>query len=108
MADEPINRRYWTGLAGNDAFPSMTGNVSVDVAIIGGGRRHFAARLLKDQGPSVAISEAARIPRCRILAALRLPRPLHYEISDGAHARSSLLLVLLDACSVLHAGRSGS
>jgi glycine/D-amino acid oxidase-like deaminating enzyme/nitrite reductase/ring-hydroxylating ferredoxin subunit len=53
---------YWIATAETPAFPALAGDVSVDVAIVGGGIvGTIAARLLKDEGFSVALVEAARV-----------------------------------------------
>jgi glycine/D-amino acid oxidase-like deaminating enzyme/nitrite reductase/ring-hydroxylating ferredoxin subunit len=58
----PHNRTYWNETAAVPAFPSLSGDLQVDVAIIGGGIVGItAARLLKDQGLRVAVIEGRRV-----------------------------------------------
>ena len=56
------DRCYWTETARKaPAHPALSGDVSVDVAIIGGGVVGVVtARLLKDRGLRVAVVEAGR------------------------------------------------
>lgn len=55
---------YWNAGAPAGAFPALAGEVSVDVAIIGGGIVGVtAARLLKDKGLTVAVVEARAVGR---------------------------------------------
>src|SRR5688572_20190666 len=55
---------YWTRTATDRPFPSLTGPIEVDVAIIGGGIVGvIAARLLKDRGNRVAVVEAGQVGR---------------------------------------------
>jgi len=57
------DRCYWTETARSaPAHPSLSGDLAVDVAIVGGGVVGVtAARLLKDRGLAVAVVEAGRI-----------------------------------------------
>ena len=60
----PQDRTYWNATAGDETFPRLSGDLSVDVAIIGGGIVGItAARLLKDRGLKVAVVEARRVGR---------------------------------------------
>jgi glycine/D-amino acid oxidase-like deaminating enzyme/nitrite reductase/ring-hydroxylating ferredoxin subunit len=60
----PQDRTYWNDTALVTSFPSIPGDLEVDVAIIGGGIVGItAARLLKDQGLRVAVIEARRVGR---------------------------------------------
>ena len=60
----PQDRTYWNATAGDETFPRLSGDLSVDVAIIGGGIVGItAARLLKDRGLKVAVIEARRVGR---------------------------------------------
>lgn len=53
---------YWIETATPTAFPRLTGEISVDVAVVGGGLvGTITARLLKDQGLRVALVEARRV-----------------------------------------------
>lgn len=52
---------YWIETASPPAFPALSGAIAVDVAVVGGGLVGVvAARLLKDEGLSVALIEGAR------------------------------------------------
>jgi glycine/D-amino acid oxidase-like deaminating enzyme/nitrite reductase/ring-hydroxylating ferredoxin subunit len=56
------NRSYWNATAPAVRFPALSGELSVDVAIVGGGIVGVTtARLLKDRGLTVALVEARRI-----------------------------------------------
>jgi glycine/D-amino acid oxidase-like deaminating enzyme/nitrite reductase/ring-hydroxylating ferredoxin subunit len=60
----PQDRTYWNATAPAPNFPSLSGDISVDVAVIGGGIVGITtARLLKDLGRSVAVVEARRVGR---------------------------------------------
>jgi glycine/D-amino acid oxidase-like deaminating enzyme len=60
----PQDRTYWNETASVPSFPQLSGDLDVDVAIIGGGIVGITtARLLKDQGLRVAVIEARRIGR---------------------------------------------
>ncbi|HEX8215918.1 MAG TPA: FAD-dependent oxidoreductase [Allosphingosinicella sp.] len=65
MADAtgaPQNRTYWNETAEVPAFPRLSGDLDVDVAVIGGGIVGITtARFLKDQGLKVAVIEARRV-----------------------------------------------
>src|SRR5687768_3148970 len=62
MASPPRNMSYWNATAPKDSFPALTGEIQVDLAIIGGGIVGVtAARLLKDRGLKVALVEARRV-----------------------------------------------
>lgn len=64
MANDATDRTYWNETAVGAAFPHLAGDVSVDVAIIGGGIVGVTtARLLKDMGQTVAVIEARRVGR---------------------------------------------
>jgi glycine/D-amino acid oxidase-like deaminating enzyme/nitrite reductase/ring-hydroxylating ferredoxin subunit len=55
-------RSFWIETANVQHFPQLTGNVEVDVAIIGGGLVGVTtARFLKDAGLKVAVLEARRV-----------------------------------------------
>jgi glycine/D-amino acid oxidase-like deaminating enzyme/nitrite reductase/ring-hydroxylating ferredoxin subunit len=57
-------RSYWNATAEPTAFPQLSGDVAVDVAIVGGGIVGITtARFLKDGGLTVAVVEARRIGR---------------------------------------------
>jgi glycine/D-amino acid oxidase-like deaminating enzyme len=59
-----FSRTYWNATAPAPSFPSLSGDISVDVAVIGGGIVGITtARLLKDLGQSVAVVEARRVGR---------------------------------------------
>lgn len=58
------DRTYWNATATAPSFPALSGDMNVDVAIIGGGIVGItAARLLKDMGQSVAVIEARQVGR---------------------------------------------
>ncbi|WP_342643580.1 FAD-dependent oxidoreductase [Rhodoligotrophos ferricapiens] len=58
------NRSYWNSTASSASFPSLAGDLDVDIAIIGGGIVGITtARLLKDRGLTVAVIEARRVGR---------------------------------------------
>src|SRR4028119_430263 len=60
----PQDRTYWNATAEAPAFPSLAGDLSVDIAIVGGGIVGITtARLLKDQGFKVAVIEARLVGR---------------------------------------------
>jgi glycine/D-amino acid oxidase-like deaminating enzyme/nitrite reductase/ring-hydroxylating ferredoxin subunit len=65
MADLPQDHSYWNSTAGEGPdFPALSGDIDVDIAIIGGGIVGItAARLLKDRGLRVAVVEARRVGR---------------------------------------------
>ena len=64
MATIPQDRTYWNATAEAPAFPALSGDVEVDIAIIGGGIVGVTtARLLKDRGVRVAVIEARRVGR---------------------------------------------
>ena len=57
-------RSYWNATAEAPQFPRLKGNVTVDVAIVGGGIvGATTARALKDLGMTVAVLEARRVGR---------------------------------------------
>ncbi|HET7448882.1 MAG TPA: FAD-binding oxidoreductase [Methyloceanibacter sp.] len=57
-------RSYWNATAAAPEFPRLKGQVSVDVAVIGGGIVGVTtARALKDLGMTVAVVEARRVGR---------------------------------------------
>jgi glycine/D-amino acid oxidase-like deaminating enzyme/nitrite reductase/ring-hydroxylating ferredoxin subunit len=56
------NLSYWNATAPARAFPQLSGDVEVDVAVIGGGIVGVTtARMLKDRGLTVALVEARRV-----------------------------------------------
>ncbi|MFN3388217.1 MAG: FAD-dependent oxidoreductase [Allosphingosinicella sp.] len=58
------DRTYWNATAAAPDFPALSGDVAVDIAIIGGGIVGVTtARLLKDRGLKVAVIEARRVGR---------------------------------------------
>src|SRR4051812_13656144 len=64
MAARADDRSYWNATAEAPVFPALSGDVAVDVAIIGGGIVGVTtARLLKDRGLKVALVEARRVGR---------------------------------------------
>ena len=64
MATRDDHGTYWNATAESPGFPALSGDISVDVAIIGGGIVGVTtARLLKDRGLSVAVIEARRVGR---------------------------------------------
>jgi glycine/D-amino acid oxidase-like deaminating enzyme/nitrite reductase/ring-hydroxylating ferredoxin subunit len=64
MATRDDKGTYWNATSDSPGFPALSGDVSVDVAIIGGGIVGITtARLLKDRGLSVAVVEARRVGR---------------------------------------------
>lgn len=64
MATRDDHGTYWNATAESPGFPALSGDVSVDVAIVGGGIVGVTtARLLKDRGLTVAIVEARRVGR---------------------------------------------
>jgi glycine/D-amino acid oxidase-like deaminating enzyme/nitrite reductase/ring-hydroxylating ferredoxin subunit len=61
---QPQDRTYWNATAVAPDFPQLSGEVRVDVAIVGGGIVGITtARLLKDQGLTVAVVEARKVGR---------------------------------------------
>ncbi|QDT17606.1 FAD-dependent oxidoreductase [Alienimonas californiensis] len=64
MTSIPRGEAYWNATAEAPDFPTLSGDVSVDVAVIGGGIVGItAARLFKDRGLTVAVVEAQRVGR---------------------------------------------
>jgi glycine/D-amino acid oxidase-like deaminating enzyme/nitrite reductase/ring-hydroxylating ferredoxin subunit len=64
MPNPPQDRTYWNATATAPDFPSLSGDVHVDIAIVGGGIVGVTtARLLKDRGLTVAIIEGRRVGR---------------------------------------------
>lgn len=64
MAETAPTSSLWDASAPDTDFPALAGDVSVDVAIVGGGIVGLtAARLLKQAGRTVAVLEARRIGR---------------------------------------------
>ncbi len=62
MPQAPRHISYWNATAPDVRFPRLTGDLVVDVAVIGGGIVGVTtARLLKDRGLNVALIEARRI-----------------------------------------------
>ena len=57
-------RSYWNATAEPPDFPRLSGDIDVDIAIVGGGIVGITtARFLKDRGLTVAVVEARRIGR---------------------------------------------
>ena len=64
MNSSLVNTGYWNAITQAVDFPQHNGELSVDVAIIGGGIVGItAARLLKDKGLTVAVIEAGKVGR---------------------------------------------
>lgn len=64
MPPSAQHRSYWNATAAESSFPKLTGEINVDVAIIGGGIVGItAARRLKDKGLTTAVVEARRVGR---------------------------------------------
>lgn len=64
MPDLLDNRSYWNATADAPDFPRLTGDIKVDIAIVGGGIVGvMTARLLKDMGLTVAVVEARKVGR---------------------------------------------
>jgi len=64
MATRDDKGTYWNATAQSPGFPALSGNIEVDVAIIGGGIVGVTtARLLKDRGLKVAVVEGRRVGR---------------------------------------------
>lgn len=64
MPDIPDSSSYWNATCEASDFPQLNEELAVDVAIVGGGIVGITtARLLKDQGLSVAVLEARRVGR---------------------------------------------
>ena len=62
MTSPTHSRIYWEETCSPPAFPELSGDFDVDVAIIGGGMVGIStARMLKDQGMTVAVVEARRV-----------------------------------------------
>jgi glycine/D-amino acid oxidase-like deaminating enzyme/nitrite reductase/ring-hydroxylating ferredoxin subunit len=62
MAQKSSSQVYWEATCSPPAFPTLRGDLAVDVAIIGGGIVGIsAARFLKDRGMTVAVVEARRV-----------------------------------------------
>ena len=60
----PLDNTYWNRTAELSPFPKLSGDLQVDIAIIGGGIVGITtARLLKDRGLKVAVVEARRVGR---------------------------------------------
>jgi glycine/D-amino acid oxidase-like deaminating enzyme len=58
------DRSYWNATSTATDFPELTGQINVDVAIIGGGIvGTTTARVLKDRGAKIALIEARRVGR---------------------------------------------
>lgn len=58
------DRSYWNATATAPDFPQLTGDVRVEIAIIGGGIVGMTtARMLKDMGVTVAVIEARKVGR---------------------------------------------
>lgn len=64
MADLAHNGSYWNATALAPTFPKLSGDLAVDIAIVGGGIVGITtARMLKDMGQSVAVIEARQVGR---------------------------------------------
>jgi glycine/D-amino acid oxidase-like deaminating enzyme/nitrite reductase/ring-hydroxylating ferredoxin subunit len=64
MATRNDGSGYWNATAEATSFPRLSGDLSVDLAVIGGGIVGITtARLLKDRGLKVALVEARRVGR---------------------------------------------
>jgi glycine/D-amino acid oxidase-like deaminating enzyme/nitrite reductase/ring-hydroxylating ferredoxin subunit len=64
MAQQSKDGSYWNATAQAPNFPQLPGNLSVEIAIIGGGIVGVTtARLLKDLGVTVAVIEARKVGR---------------------------------------------
>ena len=64
MAHMPQDRSYWNDTATTTAFPQLSGDLDVDVAIIGGGIVGITtARMLKNLGQTVVVIEARSVGR---------------------------------------------
>lgn len=64
MADKRSSRTYWEATCASPRFPALSGDIHVDVAIVGGGIVGIsAARALKDRGLTIAVVEARRVGR---------------------------------------------
>ena len=62
MPDQKQNPIYWIDTYPSPPFPQLSGEIEVDVAIVGGGMVGVAAaRLLKDAGMKVSVLEARRV-----------------------------------------------
>jgi glycine/D-amino acid oxidase-like deaminating enzyme/nitrite reductase/ring-hydroxylating ferredoxin subunit len=62
MTSEIRHESYWNATAPASDFPALSGELQVDVAIIGGGIVGVTtARMLKDRGVSCALVEARRV-----------------------------------------------
>ena len=62
MREPSDGRVYWLDNYSPPAFPALRGDLTVDVAIVGGGIVGVsAARMLKDRGLTVALVEARRV-----------------------------------------------
>src|SRR5436305_8686744 len=56
------HQSYWNATAPASAFPTLAGEIEVDVAIVGGGIVGVTvARILKDRGLKAALVEARRV-----------------------------------------------
>lgn len=64
MAADTHETSYWNATTAAMGFPPLSGDIRVDIAIVGGGIVGItAARLLKDKGLTVAVVEARRVGR---------------------------------------------
>ena len=62
--DGTPDRTYWNATATAPDFPQLVGDISVDVAVVGGGIVGITtARMLKDKGLTVAVIEARKVGR---------------------------------------------
>jgi glycine/D-amino acid oxidase-like deaminating enzyme/nitrite reductase/ring-hydroxylating ferredoxin subunit len=62
MASDVRHESYWNATAPAGDWPALSGDIEVDVAIVGGGITGVTtARMLKDRGLKVALVEARRI-----------------------------------------------
>src|SRR3954465_16052692 len=86
MAARADDRSYWNATAEAPVFPALSGDVAVDVAIVGGGIVGVTtARLLKDRGLKVALVEARRVGRQvtgKSTAKMSSQHGIHYQTME--------------------------